>query len=85
MSNDKIRDILKNSGQIYWVCSCIDYTEELEAEYVHGIYEKLKSIFNLNCINPSELSTRVDVSYLFFIGFTLVKTVLEPSSNTSCV
>jgi len=48
---EEIRAILKNSGQIYWVCSCIDYTEELEAEYVHGVYEKLKSIFNLNSIS----------------------------------
>ena len=42
----EIENILNKKGQVYWVCSCIDYTEELEAEYVLGVYEKLKSRFN---------------------------------------
>ena len=36
-----ILSILSLNEQIYWVCSCIDFTESLEAEYVKDIYEKL--------------------------------------------
>ena len=42
---EKVRKILSNNNQVYWVCSCIDYTEEHEAEYVKGIYDELCSIF----------------------------------------
>ena len=36
-----ILNTLLSNEQIYWVCSCIDFTESLEAEYVKDIYEKL--------------------------------------------
>ena len=32
----EIEKILYEEGQVYWVCSCIDHTETLEAEYVKG-------------------------------------------------
>ena len=48
---EEVKEIINKNGQIYWVCSCIDYTDELEAEYVHGVYEKLKTIFNLSTIS----------------------------------
>ena len=43
--HEKVNKILSNNNQVYWVCSCIDYTEEHEAEYVKGIYDELCSIF----------------------------------------
>ena len=41
-----INRILKNNEQVFWVCSCIDYTESLEAEYVSGVYDFLCEKFN---------------------------------------
>ena len=55
---EEIYKILKNKGQVYWVCSCIDYTETLEAEYVMGVFEKLKSRFSF--INIALLHGRID-------------------------
>ena len=42
---DDILKILQLNQQIYWVCSCIDFTETLETEYLTSIYEKLSSRF----------------------------------------
>ncbi len=50
----EIEKILYEEGQVYWVCSCIDHTETLEAEYVKGIYENLKLKFpdrNISCLH----------------------------------
>ena len=41
-----ISEILKNGGQVYWVCPCINYTENIETQYVLDVYEKLSKIFN---------------------------------------
>ena len=43
---EKILSIIKNKGQVYWVCPCINFTENLEAEYVTGVYEKLLKVFS---------------------------------------
>ena len=43
---ENINKILKNNEQVFWVCSCIDYTESLEAEYVSGVYDFLCEKFN---------------------------------------
>ena len=43
---ENINRILKNNEQVFWVCSCIDYTESLEAEYVSGVYDFLCEKFN---------------------------------------
>ncbi len=48
---DRITTILNDKGQVYWVCSCIDYTEILETEYVMGVYEKLKLVFTSSNIS----------------------------------
>ncbi len=45
--NDILR-ILELNEQVYWVCSCIDFTETLETEYLTSMYEKLSSRFT-NC------------------------------------
>tara|TARA_B100001564_G_scaffold17623_1_gene13450 strand:- start:2752 stop:4365 length:1614 start_codon:yes stop_codon:yes gene_type:complete len=42
---DDILKILQLNQQIYWVCSCIDFTETLETEYLTSMYEKLSSRF----------------------------------------
>lgn len=42
---DDILKILQLNQQIYWVCSCIDFTETLETEYLLSMYEKLSSRF----------------------------------------
>ena len=47
--NDILR-ILELNEQVYWVCSCIDFTETLETEYLTSMYEKLSSRFT-NCRN----------------------------------
>ena len=40
-----IQKILDSNNQIYWVCSCIDFTETLETEYVTNQFEILSSKF----------------------------------------
>ena len=45
---DNISKILNNEEQVYWVCSCIDYTESSESEYVQGIYEDLSNRFAIS-------------------------------------
>ena len=40
-----IQKILDSNNQIYWVCSCIDFTETLETEYVTNQIEILSSKF----------------------------------------
>ena len=40
-----IQHILDSNNQIYWVCSCIDFTETLETEYVTNQIEILSSKF----------------------------------------
>ena len=42
---DHILNILLLKEQIYWVCSCINLTESLEAEYVTGIFDTLSTKF----------------------------------------
>ncbi len=42
---DHIFNILESNEQIYWVCSCINLTESLEAEYVTGIFDSLSDKF----------------------------------------
>ena len=42
---DDISKVLDKKEQVYWVCSCIDYTESIESEYVNGIYEDLSNRF----------------------------------------
>tara|TARA_B100001564_G_scaffold355759_1_gene368654 strand:- start:2690 stop:4762 length:2073 start_codon:yes stop_codon:yes gene_type:complete len=45
MLYDDILSILKLNQQVYWVCSCIDFTETLESEYLTSMYEKLSIRF----------------------------------------
>ena len=40
-----IQNILVSNNQIYWGCSCIDFTETLETEYVTNQFEILSSKF----------------------------------------
>jgi len=40
-----IQNILDSNNQIYWVCSCIDFTETLETEYVTNQFEILSGKF----------------------------------------
>ena len=47
---DDITKLLQKGDQIYWVCPCIDVSENLELEYVRGVYESLKKIFNNTAI-----------------------------------
>ena len=42
---DHILNILLLKEQIYWVCSCINLTESLEAEHVTGIFDTLSTEF----------------------------------------
>ena len=42
---DDILSILKLKQQVYWVCSCIDFTETLESEYLTSMYEKISIRF----------------------------------------
>jgi ATP-dependent DNA helicase RecG len=48
-SKDKLYEHISNTllsnEQIYWVCSCIDFTESLELEYVAGIFDLLTEKF----------------------------------------
>tara|TARA_B100001778_G_scaffold334370_1_gene345468 strand:+ start:883 stop:2958 length:2076 start_codon:yes stop_codon:yes gene_type:complete len=45
-----ITKLLQKGDQIYWVCPCIDVSENLELEYVRGVHESLKKIFNNTAI-----------------------------------
>jgi ATP-dependent DNA helicase RecG len=42
---EHISNTLLSNEQIYWVCSCIDFTESLELEYVAGIFDTLTEKF----------------------------------------
>ena len=42
---EHISNTLLSNEQIYWVCSCIDFTESLELEYVAGIFDTLTDKF----------------------------------------
>ena len=56
--HDNISKILHDKEQVYWVCSCIDYTESSESEYVQGVYEDLSNRFATTSIGM--LHGRVD-------------------------
>ena len=43
---NQISNILENNEQVYWVCSCINYTESFESEYVQGVFDELSNRFS---------------------------------------
>ena len=43
--NTQITNIVNSGEQVYWICSCINMTENSEIEHVKGLYESLIKIF----------------------------------------
>ena len=92
---EQIAEILNNKGQVYWICSCIDYTEALEAEYVMGVYEKLKAIFinsNISFLhgraNPDENEKTLHNFIKGEIQLLVCTTMIEVGvdiSNATCI
>ena len=90
-----ISKVLKKNEQVYWVCSCIDYTESIESEYVQGIYEDLSNRFATKAIgmlhgranskdNSNTMKKFVEGSIQILVCTTMIEVGVDVG-NATCI